>query len=212
MMSGFPPRNGLYDPSNERDACGVALIANLNCKQEHEILKQAQQILIRMDHRGACGSEENTGDGVGILTALSYKFFSKLALQLFNQEIFPGKFAVANIFLPQDHKVQNRIKEVAIEIALKYNAQVLGWRKVPIGSVSLGESSRKGEPHIEQIFITCNSVSDPDEFDRKLYFIRKQILNKAKVAELHFCSLSSKTIGILSFNLMNSFFQFIKGN
>lgn len=193
-MSFFPPKQGLYDPNNEKDSCGVALIANLNAHPEHQIVLDAQKALCRMDHRGASGSEETTGDGVGILTGLPHKFFQKVSEREFGQKVIPGRYAVGNVFLPKDEQIQLRIKNISNKIALKYNVKVMGWRKVPIGKVEIGSSSKKGEPHIEQIFLQYESPIDTETFNRKLYLIKKRILSESKITELHFCSLSCKTI------------------
>ena len=101
---GLPEKTGLYDPAMEKDSCGVGFVANINGIPSHEIMLDAYNINSRMDHRGGCGFEANSGDGAGILMALPHSFFQKLARELFNKEIIPGQYAVGNIFLPQSEQ------------------------------------------------------------------------------------------------------------
>lgn len=99
---GFPAPNGLYDPAQEKDSCGVGFVANIKGVPSHEIMTDAYHINSRMDHRGGCGFEENTGDGAGILTAIPHRFFQKVLAEQGIELPEPEAYAVGNVFLPQD--------------------------------------------------------------------------------------------------------------
>ena len=105
---GFPEKQGLYDPSLEKDSCGVGFVANVKGVASHQIVLDADRILRNMNHRGACGCEANTGDGAGILTALPDKFLRKIAKRLFQVDLpAAGAYAAGNVFLPQDSAVHS---------------------------------------------------------------------------------------------------------
>ena len=100
--TGFPARHGLYDPEQEKDSCGVGFVAHIKGEPSHEILTDAYHINSRMDHRGGCGFEENTGDGAGIMTAMPHKFSQKIASELGVELGEPGTYSIGNVFLPLD--------------------------------------------------------------------------------------------------------------
>ena len=127
-----PKKKGLYDPDFERDSCGVGLVANVKGVPSREIMDNAYLINSRMDHRGGCGFEENTGDGAGILLALPDSFFQKEAKTL--DLILPeeGKYAVGNLFFPQIKKEYGLCKKIVEETIAKEGLSFIGWRKVPI--------------------------------------------------------------------------------
>src|SRR6056300_143286 len=103
LTFGFPPKQGLYDPAQEKDSCGVGFVANIKGKPSHQIMLDAYHLNSRMDHRGGCGFEANTGDGAGILMALPHSFFHKVAKDELNKDLPPaGSYAVGIVFLPQD--------------------------------------------------------------------------------------------------------------
>ena len=109
FSNGLPGRTGLYDPGYEKDSCGVGIVAHVKGQRSHEIVLDAATILCSMDHRGACGSEKNTGDGAGMLTALPYEMFREYAREAFKTELpEPGKYGVAQVFLPQDAEERAR--------------------------------------------------------------------------------------------------------
>ena len=110
-IGGFPDKVGLYDPANEKDSCGVGFVANIKGVPSHQIMLDAYHINSRMDHRGGCGFEENTGDGAGILTALPHAFFQMIAKDAGYELPEAGKFAVGNIFLPQDETERQFCKD-----------------------------------------------------------------------------------------------------
>jgi len=201
-LLGLPKRRGLYDSEFEKDSCGVGMVANIDSTASREIMEDAYLINSRMDHRGGCGFEENTGDGAGILTALPDSFFQKLAKnQNFN---LPerGKYSVGNIFLPQDKKERNFCKEIIEEIISSNDQEFIAWRKVPINQkkANVGPAALEAQPEIEQVFIGSKE-SDQDSFERKLFLIRKMFSKKLRFESsleqsslVYACSLSSRII------------------
>lgn len=201
---GFPEAQGLYDPSLEKDSCGVGFVAHIKGKPSHQIVLDADQILRNMDHRGACGCESNTGDGAGILTGLPVKFMAKVAKDNFGIDLpEAGKFAAGNIFLPKDETEREHCRKVIGELIVKHGQKLIGWRVVPVDAngADIGPTARSGEPVIEQLFVAAADGLNQDEFERKLYLIRKQASHalrgdtKLKQALLFYvCSLSTKVI------------------
>ena len=130
-LSGLPEKQGLYDPRFEHDACGVGFVVNIKGEKSHEIVEQALTVLENLDHRGACGCEENTGDGAGILMQLPHDFLKDACAGLGFQLPEPGDYSAGMIFLP-DHREQRQRFEKIIESIVKEEGQrCLGWRKVP---------------------------------------------------------------------------------
>lgn len=201
-LIGYPPENGLYDPRSEKDSCGVGFVANIKGVPSHGILEDAYHINSRMDHRGGCGFEENTGDGAGILTALPDSFFQKIATSLDLKLPDTGQYAVGNIFLPQLDDERKTCKETIESIISKEGLQFLAWRTVPINpaSADIGPAAITAMPVIEQLFIANNGV-DQDTFERMLYTTRKRFTNAlrgnpdlSQSRLLYACSLSSRVI------------------
>ena len=201
-LIGYPSKNGLYDPRSEKDSCGVGFVANIKGKPSHGIMEDAYHINSRMDHRGGCGFEENTGDGAGILTALPDSFFQKIAKSLDLKLPEAGQYAVGNIFLPQLDDERKTCKETIESIISEEGLQFLTWRTVPINpdSANIGPAARTAMPVIEQLFI-ANSGDDQDTFERMLYTTRKRFTNALRGNSdlsqsilLYACSLSSRVI------------------
>ncbi|MFL2752015.1 MAG: glutamate synthase central domain-containing protein, partial [Gammaproteobacteria bacterium] len=198
-----PVKTGLYDPEFERDSCGVGLVANIKGVPSREIMENAYLINSRMDHRGGCGFEENTGDGAGILMALPDSFFQQESKQLKITLPKSGKYAVGNIFLPQKSDERKKCKKVIEKVIAKEGQKFLGWRKVPTDSkkANVGPAAKECQPVIEQLFIGCSKNIDQDAFERKLYLIRKIFSDRLRYKEnlsqglmLYACSLSSRLI------------------
>ena len=198
-----PKKKGLYDPDFERDSCGVGLVANVKGVPSREIMDNAYLINSRMDHRGGCGFEENTGDGAGILLALPDSFFQKEAKAL--DLILPeeGKYAVGNLFLPQIKKEYNLCKKIVEETVAREGLSFIGWRKVSINQkkANVGPAALSCQPEIEQIFIGSKRKISQDEFERKLYLCRKIFSKRLRFEEnlsqglmFYASSLSSRLI------------------
>ena len=184
-LAGLPPKQGLYDPRFEHDACGVGFVVHIKGERSHEIVDQALTILQNLDHRGACGCEENTGDGAGILMQVPHAFLKEACAGLGFELPDPGEYGVGMIFLP-DHREQRRRFEKTIEKIIAEEGQTcLGWRKVPTDNMYLGESAKESEPFVRQVFIGRNAnIHEEIEFERKLYVIRRRVENAIRYARL----------------------------
>jgi len=200
-QSGLPPKQGLYDPRFEHDACGVGFVVNIKGEKSHEIIEQALTVLQNLDHRGACGCEENTGDGAGILMQIPHAFLKDACAGLGFQLPDPGEYGVGMIFLP-DHRNQRRQFEKTIErIIAEEEQKCLGWRKVPTDNMYLGDTAKECEPFVRQVFIGRGAaVTDDLAFERKLYVIRRRAENAIRYAGLpggdffYIPSLSGRTL------------------
>ena len=129
LFPSFPPKQGLYDPAQEHDSCGVGFVAHIKGEPSHQILLDAEEILRNMDHRGACGCEANTGDGAGILTALPHKFLQKVVKAELGVDLpEPGSFSAGNVFLPQEENEREKCKTVFEELVAAQGQKLIGWR------------------------------------------------------------------------------------
>ncbi|MEK6602241.1 MAG: glutamate synthase central domain-containing protein, partial [Candidatus Binatota bacterium] len=201
MNIGLPPKQGLYDPRYEHDSCGVGFVVNIKGKKSHQIVEQALTVLENLDHRGACGCEENTGDGAGILLQVPQAFFQHACDGLGFHLPEPGEYGVGMIFLPDDRKLRRRCEKTLEEIIASEGQRVLGWRKVPTDNMYLGDTAKSCEPFIRQLFIgRGKDIKDDMAFERKLYVIRRRAENalrygKEAVGEYFYVpSMSCKTI------------------
>ena len=200
---GLPPKVGLYDPQFEKDSCGVGLVANIKGIPSREIMDDAFLVNSKMDHRGGCGFEENTGDGAGILMAIPDGFFRIEAKKLNLDLPVKGSYAVGNIFLPQSADQRKFCKELIESVIKDENQYFIGWRDVPVDpkKANVGPASLKAQPHISQLFIGKEDLIDDEEFERKIYLIRKKFSHQLRGSQdlteaglLYACSLSSTVI------------------
>lgn len=200
---GFPDKQGLYDPAFEKDSCGVGFVANIKGIASHQIVTDAEIMLQRMEHRGGCGCEANTGDGAGILTGMPYNFCSKVAKKDLGVDLpAVGLYAAGNVFLPTDD-AQRQACMAGVEKLIKEQGQkCLGWREVPVDAkgADIGPSARHCQPVIMQLFVAAVGV-EGKEFERKLYVIRKQATHALRYDEslsqgktFYICSLSPNII------------------
>ena len=198
-----PREKGLYNPEFEKDSCGVGLVANIKGVPSREIMENAYLINSRMDHRGGCGFEENTGDGAGILMALPDSFFQKESEKLNISLPKSGEYAVGNIFLPQKKSERKFCKKLIEKTIISEGQAFLGWRELPIDSAKadVGPAARDCQPVMEQVFVGKSKKLDQDQFERKLYLIRKIFSDRLRYKEdlsqglmLYACSLSSRLI------------------
>ncbi len=204
LFPSFPPQQGLYDSAHEHDSCGVGFVAHIKGEPSHQILLDAEEILRNMDHRGACGCEANTGDGAGMLTALPHKFLRKVVKADLGIDLpAAGSFAAGNVFLPQIEAEREKCKAVFEELVAAHGQKLLGWRTVPTDkkAANIGPTARAGEPVIEQPIIATAGGLKNDDFERKLYLIRKQASHRLRTDEslteakmFYVCSLSTKVI------------------
>ncbi len=196
--STLPPQQGMYDPKNEHDSCGVGFVANIKGNKTHKIIQQGLNILERLTHRGAVGADPKAGDGAGMLLQISDDFFrAKTDFEL--PKI--GNYAIGMTFLPQNQASAEQIIAITEKYIQAEGQTLLGWRDVPVNNQDLGYSVLPTEPVIKQVFIGCSAdFAKQDDFERKLFIIRKQIEIEILQAEIeaksdfYFSSFSSRTI------------------
>lgn len=192
--SALPRKQGLYDPKFEHDACGIGFIANLKQKRSNDIVQQALTMLCQLEHRGALGSDPETGDGAGIMVQIPHDFFQKVCGEANMELPAPGKYGVGMLFLPADPDKRALYEKRLEEIVQEEGQTLLGWRDVPVDSTKIGKTARESQPVFRQVFIGAkDDTTDPLAFERKLYVIRKQA-EKAAGEDFYVASLSSRTI------------------
>src|ERR1043166_3714957 len=200
-----PQAQGLYDPRYEHDACGVGFVVNIKGRKSHAVVERGLQVLINLQHRGACGREANTGDGAGILIQPPDKFLRKVTRAL-NIELPPaGQYGVGNVFFPRDAPQRDQLRQIVERIIAEEGQRLLGWRVVPPSATTLGESAANVMPVIEQLFIAYGEDAgtlsgDPMRFERQLYVIRNRVeraidqLDVSQARMFYIPSLSSRTV------------------
>ncbi|MFB6713797.1 glutamate synthase large subunit [Streptomyces sp. NPDC056358] len=199
-MDGRPAQQGLYDPRNEHDACGVGFVATLTGVASHELVEQALTVLRNLEHRGATGSEPDSGDGAGILLQVPDAFLrDEVAFDLPGA----GAYGVGIAFLPADDSTEavRKLEKISAEEGLR----VLGWRQVPVTPDILGKGARATMPEFRQLFVT-DGESTGIALDRKAFVLRKRAEREAGV---YFPSLSARTIvykGMLTTGQLEPFF------
>ncbi len=196
----LPPKQGLYDPANEHDACGIGFVAHAKGKKSHEILQQGLQILVNLEHRGAVGADPLAGDGAGVLIQIPDAY---LRAEMAAQKVeLPkvGDYGVGMVFMPKD-PAEAAAHKALIEWVVKEEGQrVLGWRDVKVDDKCLGESVKACEPKVRQVFVARGDKTVGEAFERKLFVIRKVVENRARAeqpkgqSEFYIASLSSRTI------------------
>ncbi|WXU00198.1 MAG: Ferredoxin-dependent glutamate synthase 1 [Catillopecten margaritatus gill symbiont] len=199
----LPKAHGLYNPNNEKENCGVGFIAHIKGKPSHSITTDALEMLARMDHRGGCGCEVNTGDGAGILTDIPQAFFIQEIHSLFGVEVAKGNYAVGNVFLPQDDAQRAHCVAVMEKAVADAGQTLIGWRDTPIDTVKadVGKIARESQPVIKQLVIGKADDSNTQAFERALFVIRKSVSNAIRTDEtlsqallFYVCSLSTSVI------------------
>ena len=236
--NGLPRQQGLYDPQNEHDACGVGLVADLNNRPSHRIVEQGLTVLRRLTHRGAAGWDPETGDGAGILVALPDGFFRARVPNLPPA----GAYGVAMLFGGEGH-------EADIEALLKAEGLTpLAWRDVPIHPDTIGQSARATCPRIRQLFVVENNdddncaatprsippkaqasgrrsperrafaalrLGDPEAFERRLFIARRQLEKALGEQGLYVCSFSARSIvykGLLLAHQLDAFYEDLRAD
>jgi len=196
-----PEKQGLYDPQFEHDACGVGFVANVKGAKSHEIVRQGLQVLLNLNHRGACGCEPNTGDGAGILIQMPHGFLKKASSEVGIRLPEPRQYGVGMVFLPPDPMERRNCERLFEVVVAEEGQEVLGWRTVPTNNSSLGPTARASEPFMRQVFIRRNAnLADDMAFERKLFVIRKRAVAEVRNSGLkgshywYMASLSYKTV------------------
>jgi len=197
--SRIPADRGLYEARREHDSCGIGAVANINGVASHDILKLANRILLNLQHRGAAGSDESTGDGAGMLLRIPHVFFSAEASGA-GMALGPeGAYGVAMVFEPPDETIRARGEQLLAKAAAHYGIQLLGWREVPRDNSVLGELARASEPSIRQAFLDGCGLTG-DELERRLYMARKRAESQlrrqlgADADEFYVASMSCRTV------------------
>ncbi|MFW6252795.1 MAG: glutamate synthase subunit alpha, partial [bacterium] len=196
-----PTAQGLYRPDYEHDACGVGFVAHIKKQASHSIVEDAKELLINMTHRGAVGSDRNSGDGAGVLTVLPERFIEKVVRQELGLELPErGRFSAGVVFLPTDDGDRAACRERFESIVEAEGQRVVGWRVVPRDNSMIGPTAGASEPAMEQIFIAASPTTVGDAFERSLFLIRKQAQSQIRGSETdpdHFfyiCSLSTQVM------------------
>ncbi|MBT5017171.1 MAG: glutamate synthase subunit alpha, partial [Planctomicrobium sp.] len=185
-LTRYPEAQGLYDPNNEHDSCGVGFVAHIKGKPSHQIIMDADRILRHMTHRGACGCEENTGDGAGILVGLPHKFLKKVAKNDLGVELpEPGKYGAGIIFLPKDESARAEFKEIMGALVQEQGQKLIGWRNVPqrCELADIGPSAKSAEPYMEMLLVGAADGVDENELERQLFLIRKMASHRIREAK-----------------------------
>lgn len=213
---GLPNKQGLYDPAFEHDACGMGFVVNINGDRSHDIVDDALTVLENLNHRGASGADENTGDGAGILVQIPHDFFKRECDVLGFDLPEKGNYGVGMIFAHKYDDFRKIQMETFEKIAQEEGQKILGWREVPIDRTTIGESAKTVMPRFIQVFIEKGtSIADERDFERKLYTIRKRAekiispMSEDKGGIFYIASLSSKTIvykGMLTAEQLRNFY------
>jgi len=214
MKTNLPVAQGMYDPAQEHEACGIGMIANIDGTKSHNIVQNAINILCNLEHRGGQSADTSTGDGAGILTQIPHHFFKK---QCEKEDIIlprKGEYGIGMVFLPENYEKRMKSKEIFERIIEEEGQKTLGWRPVPLNDSFVGKVASKSKPFIRQVFIgVSDDIQSRMDFERKLYVIRKRIEKEVATVEgqedVYLCSLSSTTIvykGMLIPEQLDSFY------
>ena len=221
-IPGLPPKRGLYDPAFEKDSCGVGFICDIKGRPSRGIVEDALSMNTCMEHRGGLGYEKNTGDGAGMLLGLPDRFLRRAAREELGIDLpRPGSYGVGNVFLPTDAGERATCMSLLEGAIGNAGQRLLGWRQLPVDpdGADIGNAARAAMPHMAQLFIGADTDNPPtgDEFERKLYLIRKHATHLLRSDErlvqrqsFYICSLSSKVIvykGMLTPDQMTPFFE-----
>jgi glutamate synthase (NADPH/NADH) large chain len=214
---GLPDAQGLYDPAQEHDSCGVGFVVNMHNRKSHDLVSMGLEILLNLDHRGATGADPKAGDGCGMLLQIPHGFFAAKAEELGFSLPAPGDYAIGFLFMPRDVEARQTVEKIIEETTVAEGQVFLGWRDVPVDSSVLGESVVSSEPFTRQIFIGRGAgVADQDTFERRLYILRKAISRAVygrkdkRFLSYYSVSLSSRTIvykGLLLAGQLGDYFK-----
>ena len=213
---GTPGSQGLYDPRYEHDSCGVGFVVDVLGRKSYGIVEKGLQILLNLEHRGACGCESDTGDGAGILIQVPHRFFAEECEKLDLSLPKPGQYGVGMVFLPTNVDDRIHCQGLFEHVIVEEGQSLIGWRTVPTDNSAVGATARASEPIVRQIFIGRGlGVTDDAAFERRLYLIRRRVekaVRQSPAAQrgmFHVSSLSCKTIvykGMLKANQLMPYF------
>jgi len=216
-FKGLPRAQGLYDPRNERENCGIGLIVDMKGRRSHAIVRDAIEICENLDHRGGCGCDPITGDGAGIFIQIPHKFFQTVCPNECGFKVpAEGDYGAGFVYLAKDEATRRKEQETINDVVQEEGMEMLGWREVPVDSSILGKASAACEPSMMQFFVKRNTeVNRGLDFERKLYLVRRVIsykLNYSKGTEddhFHVSSLSARTMtykGMLTTGQLDTYF------
>ncbi len=197
--AGIPEPSGLYDPENEHDSCGVGFVARIDGVSLHLVVRQAVQVLVNLEHRGALGGDKATGDGAGIMVGIPDIFFRQVCPGdgLYLPPV--GDYAVGTVFLPTDEALEAKCRQILERVSEKEGCPVLGWREVPVDPSVLGDLAGSTRPAIRQLFL-ARGKNHGEAFERKLYAVRRvaekeaSSLSDGDASQFYIASLSSRTL------------------
>ena len=199
-IAGLPKAQGLYNPVNEHDACGVGLVLDIKNRPSFDIVEKGLAMLCNLEHRGAVGADPKAGDGSGLLIQIPHKFLEKKVSESFSIPK-PGDYGVGVIFIPNNTNDEKKIKSLIEKVCLKEQINILGWRLCPTYTKELGWSVLPSTPVVYQLFLEKpESEMSQDDFEKKLFIIRrcieKEVLEISDQIQEGFYipSLSSRTI------------------
>ena len=184
MPRGLPQPQGLYDPAQERDSCGIGFVANIKGQKSHDIIVKGIQVLINLTHRGACGCDPETGDGAGVLIQIPHKFFARECAKRGFTLPAVGEYGVGMTFLPVERHDRLQCEGILERIVTEEGLTVLGWRDTPINGAAIGREARNSQPYIQQIFVGRAKGMNEDQLERKLYLVRKRAETEVAKSDL----------------------------
>ncbi|HEV8540268.1 MAG TPA: glutamate synthase large subunit [Nitrospiraceae bacterium] len=208
-VPGLPPKQGLYDPQNEKDSCGIGFVVDIKGRRSHSIVQKGLQVLGNLFHRGAQGCDPCTGDGAGLLLQLPHEFFTRAMADLHITLPKVGDYGVGMVFLPREASQRKQCESLFEQILTEEHLPLLGWRDVPVKSETIGVQARRTEPVIRQVFIGRGGrgaqkrdalPTDSAAFERKLYVVRKRVEHAIRESRIdgreyfYVPSLSANTI------------------
>ncbi len=194
-LNRFPRKQGLYDAALEKDSCGVGMVASLKAEPSHKIVADANTMLVRMSHRGGCGSEPNSGDGAGILTGVPDAFLRRIHPGL----PAAGEYGVGNIFFPNNPDAVAKCKAIFEKHIDQLGLQLIAWRKLPVDNSALGPTSLESEPAIEQLLVAGRpGAMSGRELNRELWRLRllasADVRTDPAMEDCYVCSLHTGTV------------------
>lgn len=202
---------GLYSAEYEHDACGVGMVVNIHGNKSHELVNNALKVLENMQHRGAEGADNKTGDGAGIMLQIPHEFILLQGIPVPEK----GKYGTGIVFMPKDAARQQAILSIMIEETEREGLSLMHLRNVPTNPACLGETALQSEPDIKQVFITGVTDDKVPVFERTLYIIRKKIERRVTDSDFYICSLSNKNIvykGMLSSMQLRQYYPDLTNN
>jgi glutamate synthase (ferredoxin) len=211
-----PKAQGLYDPQNEHENCGIGLIVDMKGRKSHDIVKGALEICVNLDHRGGCGCDPITGDGAGIFIQLPHNFFKTVCQAECGFDVpAEGDYAVGFVFLSKNTEERAHEEKIIGKIVAEEGLSLIGWRDVPVRSEILGKASAACEPFMRQFFVARESVEAGLAFERKLYIVRHLATYRIRYSGedddslFYVSSLSSRTMtykGMLTTEQLEAYF------